>query len=45
MLRYLNEGLKDHSDRMLDLTIDPAFEPFRSDAEFSELIRKVGFAR
>jgi hypothetical protein len=43
VFRLLNKALAEHS-RMLDVKNDPIFDPFSSDKEFSELIKRIEFA-
>ena len=42
MFEWLRKGFKDHSDHLLKLGIDPAFDGVRSDARFRDLLRRVG---
>jgi TolB-like protein/DNA-binding winged helix-turn-helix (wHTH) protein len=40
--QYLDKAYQERSEAMTDLTSDVAFDDFRSDPRFQELIRKVG---
>ncbi|MEW6209127.1 MAG: protein kinase [Acidobacteriota bacterium] len=44
VFEFLEQAYKAHSDRLLDLQTDPVFDEFRSDARFSNLTRRIGFA-
>ena len=41
-LQYLEQGYREHDDRMVYLKIRPGLESLRPDARFQDLIRRVG---
>jgi TolB-like protein/tRNA A-37 threonylcarbamoyl transferase component Bud32/Flp pilus assembly protein TadD len=40
---WLEKAYAEHSDSILDLKVDPAFDSLRSDQRFTDLLRRVGF--
>jgi serine/threonine protein kinase len=42
MLRWLETARKEHDDNMFQLLIDDWWDPFRHDAEFNAILKKVG---
>ena len=40
---WLKKGFAEHNDDMVNMKIEPVFEPIRADPRFQELIRGVGF--
>ena len=42
-IRTLLKGVKSHEPGLLQVRVDPDFDPIRSDPRYAELIRQVGF--
>jgi DNA-binding winged helix-turn-helix (wHTH) protein/TolB-like protein/Flp pilus assembly protein TadD len=42
MFQWLNKGYEDRSDHLLVLGVDPTFDGVRSDARFTDLLRRIG---
>lgn len=42
MPAWLNKGYEDRSDHLLMLGVDPSFDGVRSDARFTDLLRRIG---
>ena len=40
--RWMEKAYQEHSWCMLDLNIDPIWDPIRSDPQFAEYVRKAG---
>jgi tetratricopeptide (TPR) repeat protein len=40
--QWLDQSIKDRSDEMILLKVDPAYDPLRSDPRFTELLKRVG---
>lgn len=43
-LSWLEEAYKQHSNSMIQLKVDPAYDPLRADPRFQDLLRRVGLA-
>jgi TolB-like protein/DNA-binding winged helix-turn-helix (wHTH) protein len=41
-LQWLERGYQERDDLMIDLNVDPVFEPLRSKPRFQDLVRRVG---
>ncbi len=41
---WLEKAYADHSNSLITLRVDPAYDPLRSDPRFQDLIRRVGLA-
>ena len=42
-IRTLLKGVRSHEPGLLQVRVDPDFDPIRSDPRYAELIRQVGF--
>jgi hypothetical protein len=43
-LSWLEKAYAQHSNLMVTLKVEPAFDPLRSDPRFQNLMRRVGFS-
>ena len=41
-LRWLDQSMRDKSDEMILLNVDPAYDPLRNDPRFKELVGRIG---
>jgi len=39
---YLAEGYRGHSSFLINLAVDPIYDPLRRDPRFTDLVRRVG---
>jgi TolB-like protein/DNA-binding winged helix-turn-helix (wHTH) protein/Tfp pilus assembly protein PilF len=44
-LAWLDSASRDHSNVLIDVKVDPMYDPLRDDTRFQDLIRRVGLAR
>ena len=42
-MQYLNQGYREHTEQLLRLQLDPAYDDMRTDPRFQELIHRIGF--
>ena len=42
-LDWLRRGVDEHSDEIVFIKVDPAWEPLRPDPRFKDLLREMGF--
>jgi hypothetical protein len=43
-LAWLQKSYDEHSDHVLAISMDPAYDPLRSDPQFIKMLRGIGFA-
>jgi serine/threonine-protein kinase len=43
--RWLERGYREKSDRMVDLLVEPRFDPIRGDPRYDDLLRRLGFTK
>jgi TolB-like protein/DNA-binding winged helix-turn-helix (wHTH) protein len=41
-MQYLNQGYREHTQQLLELQLNPAYDDMRTDPRFQELIRRIG---
>jgi TolB-like protein/DNA-binding winged helix-turn-helix (wHTH) protein len=41
-MQYLNQGYREHTEQLLRLQLNPAYDDMRTDPRFQELIRRIG---
>ena len=41
-LEWLEKGFQERDDQMINLKVEPVFDPLRTDPRFQDLVRRVG---
>jgi hypothetical protein len=41
-MQYLNQGYREHTEQLLRLQLNPAYDDMRTDPRFQELIHRIG---
>jgi hypothetical protein len=45
MIQVLQEAYSEHSNAVVQIKVDPTYDPIRSDPRFEDLLRRVGLER